>query len=183
MVLRLRPRLFCSISILLLQFWLGLCHILDVVPIQILTMLHLYSYPFTNVQVEKGPTRVGVYHTYSSRITFLLIFNERCSLKSNLIFTSLFGTMIRNNGHKCWCDVITTNVSVNDVIVILYNLKSVFTFPSPLTKLSYLYINSLVLLDLSLYSMSFNTPTSLFNTSRLPSSSFSPSSTLKSTLS
>ena len=82
-------------------------------------LLYLDPYPFAHVRVDKGSTRVGLYHTYSSRITFSLIFNEQCSLKSKLVFTSVFGTMVRNNGHKRWCDVITSNMSVDDVIVIL----------------------------------------------------------------
>ena len=82
-------------------------------------MFHLDPYPFAYVRVDKSPTRVGIDHTYSSRITFSLIFNEQCSLKSNLIFRSVFGAMVRNNGHRRWCDVITSNMSVDDVIVIL----------------------------------------------------------------
>ena len=118
MVLRLQPRLFHSITIFLLFFGLGFCHSVDIFPIQILMMLHLDPYPFTHVRVDKGPTRVGLYHTYSSRMTFSLIFNERFSLKSNIIFTYIFGTMVSNNGHKRLCDVITSIMSVDDVIVI-----------------------------------------------------------------
>ena len=82
-------------------------------------MLHLDPYPFAHVLVDKGPTVVGLDHAHSYSKTFLLIFNERCSLMSNLIFTSVFGTMVINNGHKHWCDVITSNISPDDVILIL----------------------------------------------------------------
>ena len=119
MVLRLLPRLFRSTPILLLHFGLGLFHSVDVVPIQILIIFYLDPYPFAHVQVGKGTTMVGIYNTHPSRITFSLIFNERCSLNSNLIFTSVFGTIFRNNGHKLWCDVIISNMSPDDVIVIL----------------------------------------------------------------
>ena len=80
-------------------------------------MVYLDPYPFAHVRVDKGTTRVGLDHTHYSRITFLLIFNEWCSLKSNLIPTSIFGTMVRNNVHKHSCDVITSSMSVDDVIV------------------------------------------------------------------
>ena len=43
--------------------------------------------------------------------------------------------MVKNNCHKRWCDVITPNMSVDDVIVILQNLKSVFTFPTQTSTL------------------------------------------------
>ena len=81
-------------------------------------MLYLDPYPFAHVQVDKGPTRVVLYHTNSSTVTFLLIFNECSSLKSNLIFMSVFGMMVRNNGHKRSFDVITSSMSVDDVIFI-----------------------------------------------------------------
>ena len=38
-------------------------------------MLHLDPYTFAHVRVDKGPSRVGLDYTYSSRITSLFIFN------------------------------------------------------------------------------------------------------------
>ena len=74
------------------------------------------------------------------RITFSLIFNERCPFKFYMVFTSLFGTGVSNNGtevnsngHKILYHIISSSMSFDDVIVIPLNLKSVyilFTFPT-----------------------------------------------------
>ena len=81
-------------------------------------MLHIDPYPFAYVRVDKRTTRVGLDHTYSSMTPFLLIFNEQCSVKSSIIFMSVFGLILRNNGQKRLCDVITSSMTVDDVIVI-----------------------------------------------------------------
>ena len=68
---------------------------------------------------------MGQYPTEFSRITFALIFNERCPFKFYMVFTSVFGTEVSNNGtavnidgHKRLCNVILSSMLFDDVIVV-----------------------------------------------------------------
>ena len=49
--------------------------------------------------------------------------NLMCSLTSKIAFTSVFGTIAKNDCYK-------HQLSIDDIIAILQNLKSVFTFPT-----------------------------------------------------